>query len=163
MGTTLTAVWFPQGKSETTPMLVAQIGDSRCYLHEPGYFWQLTVDHSYVQALVNAKIIASKDARHHPERNRINRSMGYEADTETDLFQYQPLPGQTFLLCSDGLNSLVDDSTIFEILEKHLKSADPEKPVGKLKLDAAALELVDAANAAGGDDNITVLLVRIHG
>ncbi len=128
---------------------VAHVGDSRVYLVQQSDVFQITRDHSMVQEMVDAKILTQAQAATHPDANKITRALGIDDDVEVSV-RPQPLAhvaGDTFVLCSDGLSDLVDAGDI-----KRIVSGDP--------LEQAAGKLVDLANARGGHDNITVMLVR---
>ncbi|MCG6552691.1 MAG: Stp1/IreP family PP2C-type Ser/Thr phosphatase [Candidatus Magnetominusculus sp. LBB02] len=128
--------------------LIAHMGDSRAYLLRGGTFAQMTTDHSVVQVLIDSGEITSSQAAKHPARGKITRCIGVSGEVIPDIQVRKTFPGDKFLLCSDGLTGLVDDNAILKILNKH---AD---------LAAACRELVNAANIAGGIDNITVVLVE---
>ena len=128
---------------------VAHIGDSRAYLVHAGQIVRLTRDHSIVQEMVDRGLVTPQQAAHHPDANRITRALGMTAEVDAEL-RPQPVahvPGDTFVLCSDGLSDLVDDHEILAIA-----AAEPAAQ--------AAGKLVDLANARGGHDNITVVVAR---
>lgn len=127
--------------------LVFNVGDSRCYLLTSGSLRQVTVDHSEVQEMVDRGLISRDEARVHPDRNVITRAIGQVPPPEVDIVTLRAGDGGTLLVCSDGLPSEVSDADI-----AGLCSGDPP-------LDRLAEELVAAAEAAGGHDNITVVLV----
>ena len=143
-GSTVVAVLVHAGGTE-----VAHVGDSRVYLVQQGQIFQITRDHSMVQEMVEAKILTPEQAAMHPDANKITRALGIDDDVEVEV-RHQPiahLAGDAFILCSDGLSDLVEPPDILGIV-----SSDP--PV------QAAGKLVDLANARGGHDNITVVIVR---
>jgi PPM family protein phosphatase len=148
MGTTLTAAVVRDGQ-----LYVAHVGDSRAYLLRTGEeITQLTTDHTLVEQLVREGRISRQEAAAHPQRSVITRAVGVEDEVEVDSLPPLVLqPGDQVLLCSDGLTGLVDDEQITDILG----SAEDG--------DAACAGLIDAANAAGGLDNITVVLLRVTG
>jgi PPM family protein phosphatase len=146
MGTTLTAAYV--GNDEVA---FAHVGDSRAYRFRDGKLEQLTNDHSLVGELVRRGKLTEEQAEEHPQRSVITRALGPEAAVEVDSFSKDARPGDVFLLCSDGLTSMVPVKTIEDIV----READ--------SLDAAARRLVDTANENGGRDNITVVLFRIEG
>jgi protein phosphatase len=148
MGTTLTAVLVRDGR-----LHVAHVGDSRAYLFRPGEgMSQLTTDHTLVEQLVRDGRISRDEIPTHPQRSVITRAIGVETFVEVDTLPPLELePGDQVLLCSDGLSGPVPDDEIAQILAE---TADG---------DEACDALVLAANRAGGPDNITVVLLRIHG
>jgi serine/threonine protein phosphatase PrpC len=146
MGTTLTAALA--GAHEVA---VAHVGDSRAYRLRGGRLESLTRDHSLVQSLIDEGRLSQEEARHHPQRSVITRVLGVEPRVDVETHTYPACPDDVYLLCSDGLTDMVDEETVGRIVD------------GADSLDAASHALVDAANAAGGRDNITVLLFRIEG
>jgi PPM family protein phosphatase len=144
MGTTLTAA-----KVTGDEISLAHVGDSRAYRMRDGELEQLTKDHSLVAELERSGQITAEAAEHHPQRSIITRALGPEPDVEVDTYTVAAREGDLFLLCSDGLTSMISDDEIGSIL----RSADT--------LDAAADALVRAANQSGGKDNITVVLFRV--
>jgi serine/threonine protein phosphatase PrpC len=130
-------------------LTIAHVGDSRCYLLNGEKFEQLTEDHSLVQKMVNTGNLTRSEARIHPYRNVIYRSIGADDQIEIDIIRRKLVSGDVLLLCSDGLNGMLSDDHIRDIL---MVNPDPY---------AAAKELVVAANAAGGEDNTSVIVVRI--
>jgi len=146
MGTTLTAAYVGDGE-----VAFAHVGDSRAYRFRDGELEQLTEDHSLVGELVRRGKLTPQQAEEHPQRSVITRALGPEGSVQVDSFSVGAQPGDVFLLCSDGLTSMVPVDTMDDIL----READ--------SLDAAAHRLIDAANENGGRDNITVVLFRIEG
>ena len=145
MATTASAVLLgPQGAS------VAHVGDSRVYVLRGGKLEQITHDHSWVEEQVRAGTLSPTAARQHPWRNVVTRALSGGEDPEVDVTEVAPRPGERYLLCSDGLFTVVPDGRIAELL------GDMTAP-----LDAIAGELVAAANKAGGPDNITALILQI--
>ncbi|WP_125762369.1 Stp1/IreP family PP2C-type Ser/Thr phosphatase [Levilactobacillus mulengensis] len=142
MGTTLVAALY-----FTEEVVIANIGDSRAYLMRDNELRQLTEDHSLVNELVKRGEISRQAARHHPQKNVIIRSLGISDDARFDLNTYPLVLGDQLLLCTDGLTNMVDDHQIQAVL------TSDQTP--KEKCD----QLIDMANAAGGLDNITVLLL----
>lgn len=122
-------------------------GDSRVYRLRDGRLEQLTRDHSYVQELVERGELAPEQAKSHPLAHRITRAMGADRELHLDVVDGRLEPDDLFLLCSDGLTGMVDDAAIAAILSE----VDP---------DLAAERLIEAALAAGGADNVTVIVVR---
>ena len=147
MGTTLTALAVVPG--EEPRVLVANVGDSRTYLFRQGVLTRLSIDHSYVQELVNEGIITPEEARVHPRRNIVTRAMGIERSVIADVFSHLVRTGDRVVLCSDGLVDEVADADIATVLQQH---SDPQE---------TAEALVMVANANGGRDNTTVVVVDI--
>jgi serine/threonine protein phosphatase PrpC len=144
MGTTLTLAKVHDGE-----VSLAHVGDSRAYRMRDGELSQLTRDHSLVAELERSGQITPEAAEHHPQRSIITRALGPEPDVEVDTYTLAGRDGDLFLICSDGLTSMISDEEVTSIL----RSAD--------SLDAAADALVRAANQSGGKDNITVILFRL--
>jgi protein phosphatase len=147
MGTTLTAMAVVPG--EEPAVLVANVGDSRTYLFRHGVLSRVSVDHSYVQELVNEGIITPEEARVHPRRNIVTRAMGIDRNVQVDVFHQLVRTGDRVLLCSDGL---VDEVADFDIAQVLIDHSNPQE---------AAEALVMVANANGGRDNTTVIVVDI--
>jgi serine/threonine protein phosphatase PrpC len=122
-------------------------GDSRLYRLRGGGLERLSHDHSYVQELVERGELAPEQARHHPLANRITRAIGADRQLHLDVIDGRLEPDDLFLLCSDGLTGMVDDAAIAAILAE----GEPE---------VAADRLIEAALAAGGRDNVSVIVVR---
>ena len=144
MGTTIVAARFYDGR-----VGIAHVGDSRCYRLRERVLEQLTRDHSYVQDQLEKGLISEDDAKHSPQKNLITRALGIDAIAEADVKEYRTRPGDLYLLCSDGLSDLVDDETIQSAL------ATEKVPGDHIKF------LIDKANANGGRDNISVIIVRV--
>ena len=148
-GTTLSGmVLVGTDNGVATHWMTINIGDSRLYTWDDRTLEQLTVDHSAVQELLDAGTITAAAARVHPERNVITRAVGATAAIEPDVWLIPVLSSESFLICSDGLTKELDDSEIAAVLAEHGRG------------EHAAAALVDAANAAGGQDNITAVVVR---
>jgi protein phosphatase len=146
MGTTLTAVAL----AGDDHLQLAHVGDSRAYLLRDGSLEQLTTDHTVVGELVRRGRLTPAQAAIHPERSILTRAVGLDPTVPVDLPDLLELrAGDQVLLCSDGLTEAVDDGRIAELLAT---AGDG---------DAACRSLIDAANAAGGPDNITVVLLRV--
>jgi protein phosphatase len=143
MGTTFVGVLFGGER-----LGLAHVGDSRAYLLRQGRLRALTDDHSIVAELLRRQEISEADARQHPHRHVLTRALGVRPRIEPDLAEMTPQAEDVFVLCSDGLTTHVSDD---EIAERVGAASD---------LEVAAAGLVEAANAAGGIDNTTVLLVR---
>jgi protein phosphatase len=129
---------------------VAHIGDSRVYVLHGADLRQLTDDHSWVEEQVRAGVLTPAAARQHPWRNVVTRALSGAEDPEIDVVQVKPSPGDRYLLCSDGLFGVVGDEQIAAILGDRAAS-----------LDEICGRLIDAANEAGGPDNITALIIQI--
>jgi serine/threonine protein phosphatase PrpC len=147
MGTTMTVALV-----EDDQVWVGHVGDSRAYLLRDGALEQVTEDHSLVAELVRSGRLTPDEAGDHPHRSVITRALGTDPDVAVDVMPVPTQPGDVFVLCSDGLTSMVDDDAILRLLEQHRED-----------LDAAARALVDKANEAGGEDNITVVLFEVAG
>ena len=145
MGTTLTAA-LVVGSS----VAVGHVGDSRAYRIRQGELEQLTDDHSLVADLVRSGRITPEEADAHPQRSVITRALGTDAEVDVDTFSTDAEPGDLFLLCSDGLTTMVDDQEILDTIAR----------IGTL--EQASKALVKAANRAGGEDNITVVLFSLE-
>lgn len=158
MGTTATALRLRRDGS----YVIAHIGDSRAYLARDGQLERVTRDHSWVQEQLERGLIAPEEARGHPQSNIITRALGTDPDPTPDLYPGELQPGDVFLLATDGLTDMVPEELIGELLEGSGPSRDGAGPDGDLPLEGLADALVDAANRAGGVDNITVLLVRVE-
>ena len=143
MGTTLTAVWV-KGKS----VYCGHVGDSRLYLFRQGVLCQLTKDHSLVWELARAGTISLEEARTHPQRNILTRAVGAAESVQIDFEYLEWAEGDILMLCTDGLTNMLDDQQLCTIL------------AGSNSLDTRLTELIEAANSAGGFDNITVILLQ---
>ena len=150
MGTTLTAlVVMRADESNVARFALVNVGDSRTYLLRNGVLHRATVDHSYVQELVNTGHITEDEARAHPRRNIVTRALGIEPTVRVDTWLVPMVHGDRFILCSDGLVDEVPDDDIAVIA---LAATDPQ---------LAAEQLVAKANANGGRDNVTVVVVDV--
>ena len=145
MGTTVTAAYV--GDADVT---VAHVGDSRAYLWRDGDLTRLTRDHSLVGELVARGKLTEEQAEAHPQRNVITRALGAEPDVDVDVEVFGAKDGDVFLLCSDGLTGMIQEPGARRVLES------------MNDLDQAGRDLIAAANAAGGRDNITVILFRLE-
>lgn len=130
-----------------THALIAHMGDSRTYLLRKKHLEQLTTDHSIVQLLIDTGELTSEEAAIHPARSRVTRYIGMRGEPLPEVRVLEIIPGDRILLCTDGLTKMLVDSTIAGLL---MANPDPED---------ACRALVDTANAAGGKDNITVVVV----
>lgn len=146
MGTTLVTAMV-SGDS----LFIGNVGDSRAYLYSQDRLWQLTEDHSLVNEQLKAGLIKEEDIPRLTTRNVITRSVGFEREVEVDVIERALQTGDMYLMCSDGLCGLVDDSEILELVRQH----------GLDKVEHIVDDCIDAAKAAGGDDNITVMILTI--
>jgi len=146
MATTVAAVLIDRDVAN-----LAHVGDSRIYLWSEGEFTLLTSDHSWVNEQIQTGVISPEQARSHPLRNVVTRALGGRADLLVDVQTRTLKSGDVMLLCSDGLTTMIGDEDIAGIL------AETDGDVAR-----AANALVDEANARGGEDNITVVLVRFE-
>lgn len=145
MGTTLTFALFHDDK-----VAIAHVGDSRLYRVRYGRLEQITMDHSLLQNQVEAGMIDAEDAKISHNRNLVTRALGKEAAVEVDMREEDVLPGDIYLICSDGLNDMVENADI-ELALCELKA----------NLPLAAKLLVQMANDNGGHDNVSVVLARV--
>ncbi len=144
MGTTASCLLLGQ-----LHWVIGHIGDSRIYLLRSGTFRQLTKDHSYVQEQVDAGFLTPEQARYHPYSNVITRCVGANAAVEPDILHGELLPGDAFLLASDGLTGMVDDAHLHKVMETR---GTPGQQIGAMITDA---------NRRGGLDNITAIVVQV--
>ena len=142
MGTTFTVATFMGGRG-----YIAHLGDSRAYVVKRDGMRQITVDHTYVNDLVRASIISDEQARTHHLRNVITRALGSEPVCEVDAYSVDVEEGDRFLLCSDGLSTMLEDSQIEPVIAG---GTDPEIIISRL---------INFANEKGGVDNISVILI----
>ena len=145
MGTTLTVAYV--GEDDLT---VAHVGDSRLYRLRDGSFERLTDDHSLVEELVRQGKLTPEEADEHPQRSIITRAPGAEEGVEADSRTWPGRDGDVYLICSDGLTSMIPEARVADVL------------TSAASLAAAGRALIDAANDAGGRDNITVVLFRLE-
>jgi len=143
MGTTATVMLFSKDKA-----YIAHVGDSRAYCVREGKITQITEDHSLVHEQLKSGLITEEEAKTHQLKNIITRSVGVQEDVEVDTVVWKVLPQDAYLLCSDGLTNMVGDQELEEIVN----AGEPEQ---------AARRLVDRANEQGGDDNITLILLKV--
>lgn len=143
MGTTLSLMW--RGYKY---VYIAHIGDSRIYRMREGRLEQITQDHSLVEELVRARLITKEEARTHPRRNIITRALSTDGDGMPDLLAADIRPGDIWLLCTDGLCGMITDEEISRTLDSGMS------------LDEMADSLMQQALAAGGRDNVTLILCR---
>ena len=144
MGTTCTLLMI-----DGTHAQLAHVGDSRAYLFRQGQLSQVTEDHTLVSRMVAEGRLAEEEARHHPQRSVITRALGVDSDVKVDLMSLNLQDGDRLLLCSDGLTTMLENPAVSDVL------ADESDP------QAAAERLIAAANEAGGEDNITAIVVDV--
>ena len=147
MGTTMTVALVEENK-----VTIGHVGDSRAYLLRDEQLTQLTQDHSLVAELVRSGRLSAEEAESHPRRSVITRALGTDSEVEVDVFSLQGQDRDIYLLCSDGLTSMVSDDEIASLLS-----------ASRDDLDEATKKLVAAANQAGGEDNISVVLFSLEG
>lgn len=143
MGTTLVLAVF-----KDTQLLIGHIGDSRCYRLRQGVFEQLTKDHSLLQEQIDAGLVTPEQAANSSIKNLVTRALGVEDSVMMEINEYQVELDDLYLMCSDGLSDMVDNPTIAKIVSTYTD------------LEQLAGQLIDTANANGGRDNISVLLVE---
>ena len=146
MGTTLVVALFRGAK-----LMLGHVGDSRCYRLREGRLEQITRDHSLLQEQIDAGLITAEQAAFSANKNLVTRAVGVEDTVMLETHQHDVAPGDLYLLCSDGLSDMLDDDGITEVLLTHES------------LQSGARALIDAANDAGGRDNIAVVLCRASG
>ena len=145
MGTTVTAALLTDGR-----VVIGHVGDSRAYRIRDGRLEQLTDDHSLVADLMRSGRLTPEEAEGHPQRSVITRALGTDPDVDVDTLVVEAVAGDLFLLCSDGLSTMVSDADVLRTVE------------GAGTLDEAARDLVRAALSGGGEDNVTVVLFRLE-
>ncbi len=145
MGTTIVVLFFFENTA-----FVAHVGDSRIYRHRKGELTQLTMDHSLLNDYIKMRQLTPEEIEAFPHKNVIVRALGMKDTVQVDTAQEIPQPGDTYLLCSDGLSGLVNDARMAEILSE------------EQDLDKATEKLIAQANENGGTDNITCILVRVE-
>lgn len=144
MGTTMVMVYL-QGSS----LFIGNVGDSRAYMYRKPNLWQITEDHSLVNEQLRAGLIREDQVKQFVGRNVITRSVGYERDVIPDVLERPLQKGDQFILCSDGLSGMISDELMSETM-------------GSRDRDAAVSELINRALEAGGEDNVTVLLLSFY-
>ncbi|AEI65498.1 protein phosphatase 1 [Corallococcus macrosporus] len=145
MGTTIVTAHFTQ-----SAVYVGHVGDSRVYYFRGGALKQVTEDHSLLNDYLKAKKLTPEEVENFPHKNVIVRALGMKENVQVDVSRVEPQEDDVFLLCSDGLSGMVTDAQMQEILQR-----TPE-------LEKACSQLIDMANAAGGNDNVTCVLARYH-
>ena len=144
MGTTIVVGVFGARR-----VLLAHVGDSRCYLWRQGRLTQLTRDHSLLQEQLDAGLITPAQAKVASHKNLVTRALGVEEGVQVDVMEHTPLLGDVYLMCSDGLSDMVDDEDLTYLLS------------ARSSLQERASTLIRAANGAGGRDNISAILVSV--
>ncbi|MDO8418659.1 MAG: SpoIIE family protein phosphatase, partial [Rubrivivax sp.] len=127
------------------------VGDSRCYRLRSGRLQQITRDHSLLQEQIDAGLITPEQAAFSANKNLVTRAVGVEDTVLLETHQHDVLPGDLYMMCSDGLSDMLDDASIAQVLQAHDS------------LETSCHALIDAANDAGGKDNISVVLARASG
>jgi PPM family protein phosphatase len=146
MGTTLIVAVF-----RDTHILLGHVGDSRCYRLRGGHLQQITRDHSLLQEQIDAGLITPEQAAFSANKNLVTRAVGVEDTVLLETHQHDVMPGDLYLLCSDGLSDMLEDPAIAQLLQAHES------------LQSCSRALIEAANDAGGKDNISVILARVSG
>ena len=146
MGTTLVVGVFRDSR-----LLMGHVGDSRAYRLRGSRLTQITHDHSLLQEQIDSGLITLEQAAFSSNKNLVTRAVGVEDTVLLETHLHDVLPGDTYLLCSDGLSDMLDDESIAQVL------------IGTEALPEAASALIEAANDAGGKDNISVVLARVKG
>ncbi|HEX8439022.1 Stp1/IreP family PP2C-type Ser/Thr phosphatase [Archangium sp.] len=145
MGTTIVSLHFTNDTA-----YVGHVGDSRVYFFRQGVLKQVTEDHSLLNDYLKAKKLTPEEIENFPHKNVIVRALGMKELVQVDVAKVEAQEGDVFLLCSDGLSGMVTDPQMQELLAK------------TSELDKACSQLIDLANAAGGNDNVTCVLARYH-
>ena len=145
MGTTIVAAMFYDNK-----ISIAHVGDSRAYRLRGGAFEQLTMDHSLLQELVDRGFYSHEEAQRSTNRNYVTRALGVEPTVEVEVHEYEVLPEDVYLLCSDGLPDMVEDEDIHLTISTFNAS-----------LDVVGKQLIELANDHGGRDNVSVMLAQV--
>jgi protein phosphatase len=145
MGTTIVACMFYDNR-----VSIAHVGDSRAYRLRGGQFEQMTLDHSLLQELVDRGFYSHEEAQRSTNRNYVTRALGVEPTVEVEVHEYDVLPDDVYLLCSDGLPDMVEDDDIHLTISTFNAS-----------LDVVGQQLIDLANDHGGRDNVSVMLAQV--
>jgi len=146
MGTTIVAAMFYDNK-----ISIAHVGDSRAYRLRGGVFEQVTLDHSLLQELVDRGFYSAEEAQRSTNRNYVTRALGVEPAVEVEVHEHAVLPGDIYLLCSDGLPDMVEDEDIHLTISTFNAS-----------LDVVGKQLIELANDHGGRDNVSVMLAQVN-
>ena len=160
MGTTL--VGLLAGTPDESPRVwIFNVGDSRCYRYRSGHMAQITHDHSLVEEQIRMGRMTRAEAARSPFRNVITRVLGTQQSVTPDVIEAEVEPGDLFLLCSDGLTHELADEEIESVLNSAQSELASRNGAGQAALESICARLIQAANKAGGNDNITCLLVRV--
>lgn len=146
MGTTIVTIYF----AKDNEVVVGHVGDSRVYFFREGKLHQITEDHSLLNDYLKAKKLSPEEIEAFPHKNVIVRALGMKDTVLVDINKVEPKEGDIYLLCSDGLSGMVTDKQMEQILQ------------GQQDLEKACAMLIDAANANGGNDNVTCVLAQFH-
>ena len=146
MGTTIVTIYF----AKDNEVVVGHVGDSRVYFFREGKLHQITEDHSLLNDYLKAKKLTPEEIEAFPHKNVIVRALGMKDTVLVDINKVEPKEGDIYLLCSDGLSGMVTDKQMEQILQ------------GQQDLEKACAMLIDAANANGGNDNVTCVLAQFH-
>jgi protein phosphatase len=146
MGTTLVVAVFRESR-----LLLGHVGDSRAYRWRAGRLSQITRDHSLLQEQIDAGLITAEQAAFSANKNLVTRAVGVEDTVLLETHLHEVQLGDVYLMCSDGLSDMIDDAAISQLLQTHES------------IESAGPALVEAANEAGGKDNISLILVRAAG
>lgn len=147
MGTTAVAAM----RSSNNDLVIATVGDSRCYRYRRGMLSQLTIDHSLLNHFIYQLKLSPEEAKEKTGTNVIIKALGLDIDVEVDLVSSPLITGDLFILCSDGLSDLVSSDKITELIQHYAHD-----------LQTLTQQLIDHANAAGGTDNISVICMSVH-
>lgn len=148
MGTTTTALLF-KGSNLT----IGHVGDSRCYFFRHHAVWQVTRDHSLVQEKLRSGLITRSEVNTDRMKNVITRSVGFEKEVAVEIYQMDIQSGDCFLICSDGLSNMINDLKILDIIQSQVFEYK--------NIQKAVDDLIATANAHGGDDNITCIVIQV--
>ena len=148
MGTTVVTMYFHPGK-----IYIGHVGDSRVYMAKRRQLWQLTKDHSLVNEKLKAGIITREQMKKDRSRNVITRSVGFESSVLVDIYDKDVGSGELYLACSDGLSGMVDDTEILQTIDELAWNTEDLNPLVNT--------LIEKACNNGGDDNVTVVVVRV--
>ena len=154
MGTTFVGAYFKNEK-----IFVVNVGDSRAYMIKDQDIFQITKDHSLVQEKINWRICTREEAKLDPMKNVLSRTVGYSPDVIPDFFRFRPSPGDIFLLCSDGLHSMVSDEDVLFIVNREIPSP---LQASQEQVNNAVKALILQANENGGQDNISIILAVVQ-